>query len=51
MTTKGERLYARLVALVAKLEKDPKADPTVLANARKALADYEALPARLRDRV
>jgi hypothetical protein len=49
--SKGAKMHAKLVALVARLEKDPKADPDVLANARKAIADYEALPRRLRDLV
>jgi hypothetical protein len=44
----AERNYRRLVRLVAELEKDPKADPTTLANARKAIAAYEALPEHLR---
>ena len=48
MTSKGAKTYAKLVKLVAQLEKDPKADPTSLANARKAIADYEALEPRLR---
>jgi diadenosine tetraphosphate (Ap4A) HIT family hydrolase len=45
----GARLYARLKRLVAQLEKDPKTDPATLVAARKALADYEALPKRIKD--
>lgn len=44
----GAQMYARLARLVARMEKDPKADPDILAKARKAMADYEALPRRLR---
>lgn len=51
MTKTGARMYAKLVALVRQLEQDPKADQVTLANARKAIAEYEALPQRLRDLV
>lgn len=43
-----EREYHRLVRMVEKLAADPKHDPAIVANARKAIADYEALPAHLR---
>lgn len=51
MTKSGAKVHARLVALVRRMEKDPKSDQAVIANARKAIAEYEALPQRLRDLV
>jgi hypothetical protein len=45
----GAQMYRRLKRLVAKLEKDPKADEATLVAARKALADYEQLPKRLKE--
>lgn len=38
----------KLERYVAELEKDPKADQALLAAARKAMADYDALPDHLK---